>query len=194
MAAIFRKKNLISSDRPEAAHQHRNMPHERMYPGDLIHRRPGFFQPLHPHGNNLQRKTSQNNRLTDQVHQREKHCTKPVTLVAHQLSIGIFPPDHFPGILRENSGMNHRGNNLREKTSGRQKKEKESRIMGTGNSKINKTLKTIEPVTTVIDEGKFLRILAELPALQRRRSRSILKTIQPRSPLLRSIPSSSLKV
>jgi HSP20 family molecular chaperone IbpA len=37
--------------------------------------------------------------------------------------------------------------------------------MGSGNAKINKTLKTIEPVTTVIDEGKFLRILAELPGI-----------------------------
>jgi HSP20 family molecular chaperone IbpA len=37
--------------------------------------------------------------------------------------------------------------------------------MGTENFKINKTLKTIEPVTTVIDEGKFLRILAELPGI-----------------------------
>jgi len=37
--------------------------------------------------------------------------------------------------------------------------------MGTGNEKITKTLKTIEPVTTVIDEGKFLRILTELPGI-----------------------------
>jgi len=37
--------------------------------------------------------------------------------------------------------------------------------MGSGNSKINKTLKIIEPVTTVIDEGKFLRIVAELPGI-----------------------------
>jgi HSP20 family molecular chaperone IbpA len=37
--------------------------------------------------------------------------------------------------------------------------------MGTENFKINKTLKTIERVTTVIDEGKFLRILAELPGI-----------------------------
>jgi HSP20 family molecular chaperone IbpA len=38
--------------------------------------------------------------------------------------------------------------------------------MGTGNAKINKTLKIIEPVTTVIDEGKFLRILTELPGIE----------------------------
>jgi HSP20 family molecular chaperone IbpA len=37
--------------------------------------------------------------------------------------------------------------------------------MGTGTSKINKILKTIEPVTTVIDEGKFFRIFAELPGI-----------------------------
>jgi HSP20 family molecular chaperone IbpA len=37
--------------------------------------------------------------------------------------------------------------------------------MGTGNSKITKTLKIIEPVTTVINEGKFLRILTELPGI-----------------------------
>jgi HSP20 family molecular chaperone IbpA len=37
--------------------------------------------------------------------------------------------------------------------------------MGTGNEKITKNLKTIEPVTTVIDEGKFLRILTELPGI-----------------------------
>jgi HSP20 family molecular chaperone IbpA len=45
------------------------------------------------------------------------------------------------------------------------KKEKESRVMKPGNSKDHKTLKTIEPVTTVIDEGKFLRIIAELPGI-----------------------------
>ena len=37
--------------------------------------------------------------------------------------------------------------------------------MKPGNSKGHKTLKTIEPVTTVIDEGKFLRIIAELPGM-----------------------------
>ena len=35
--------------------------------------------------------------------------------------------------------------------------------MGKGNEKITKTLKIIEPVTKVIDEGRFLRILTELP-------------------------------
>jgi HSP20 family molecular chaperone IbpA len=38
--------------------------------------------------------------------------------------------------------------------------------MGTKNKKINKTLKIIEPKTTVIDEGKFLRILTELPGIE----------------------------
>ena len=37
--------------------------------------------------------------------------------------------------------------------------------MRAGNSKINKKPKIIEPVTTVIDEGKFFRILAELPGI-----------------------------
>lgn len=37
--------------------------------------------------------------------------------------------------------------------------------MRPGNSKDPTTLKTIEPVTTVIDEGKFLRIVAELPGI-----------------------------
>jgi HSP20 family molecular chaperone IbpA len=37
--------------------------------------------------------------------------------------------------------------------------------MRTGNSNNNETLKTLEPVTTVIDEGKFLRIVAELPGI-----------------------------
>ena len=37
--------------------------------------------------------------------------------------------------------------------------------MGTGKVKNTKTLKTIEPVTTVIDEGKFFRIVTELPGI-----------------------------
>ena len=37
--------------------------------------------------------------------------------------------------------------------------------MRKGNSKHSKSLKTIEPVTTVIDEGRFLRIVAELPGI-----------------------------
>lgn len=37
--------------------------------------------------------------------------------------------------------------------------------MGTGYEKMSKTLKIIEPVTTVIDEGKFLRIRTELPGI-----------------------------
>ena len=38
--------------------------------------------------------------------------------------------------------------------------------MGTGNTNIKKILEIIEPVTTVIDEGKFLRILTELPGIE----------------------------
>jgi HSP20 family molecular chaperone IbpA len=40
--------------------------------------------------------------------------------------------------------------------------------MGTENTKIN-NLKIIEPVTTVIDEGQFLRILTELPGIEERK-------------------------
>jgi HSP20 family molecular chaperone IbpA len=49
--------------------------------------------------------------------------------------------------------------------------EKESRIMGTGNTNINKTLKIVEPVTTVIDEGKVLRSLTELPGIEEQKIR-----------------------
>jgi HSP20 family molecular chaperone IbpA len=37
--------------------------------------------------------------------------------------------------------------------------------MGKGNEKTTKTLNIIEPVTKVIDEGRFLRILTELPGI-----------------------------
>jgi HSP20 family molecular chaperone IbpA len=37
--------------------------------------------------------------------------------------------------------------------------------MGKGNEKTTNTLKIIEPVTKVIDEGRFLRILIELPGI-----------------------------
>jgi HSP20 family protein len=37
--------------------------------------------------------------------------------------------------------------------------------MRTGNSKNTSPLKTIEPTTTLLDEGKFLRILIELPGI-----------------------------
>ena len=37
--------------------------------------------------------------------------------------------------------------------------------METGNSQNTRPIKTIEPVTTLIDEGKFLRILTELPGI-----------------------------
>jgi HSP20 family molecular chaperone IbpA len=47
-----------------------------------------------------------------------------------------------------------------------QKKERSTVLMDTGNETINKTLKIIEPKTTVIDEGKFLRILTELPGIE----------------------------
>jgi HSP20 family molecular chaperone IbpA len=37
--------------------------------------------------------------------------------------------------------------------------------MRTGSSKNTGPIKTIEPATTLIDEGKFLRILTELPGI-----------------------------
>jgi HSP20 family molecular chaperone IbpA len=37
--------------------------------------------------------------------------------------------------------------------------------MQTGNSQNTRPIKTIEPATTLIDEGKFLRILTELPGI-----------------------------
>jgi HSP20 family molecular chaperone IbpA len=37
--------------------------------------------------------------------------------------------------------------------------------MQTGNSQDTRPIKTIEPATTLIDEGKFLRILTELPGI-----------------------------
>jgi HSP20 family molecular chaperone IbpA len=37
--------------------------------------------------------------------------------------------------------------------------------MQTGNSQGTRPIKTIEPATTLIDEGKFLRILTELPGI-----------------------------
>jgi len=41
--------------------------------------------------------------------------------------------------------------------------------METENPEINKPMKTIEPVTTVIDEGRFLRILTELPGIEEKK-------------------------
>jgi len=43
--------------------------------------------------------------------------------------------------------------------------------MGTGDTKINKTVKIIEPVTTFIDEGKFFRIRTELPGIEEQKIR-----------------------
>jgi HSP20 family molecular chaperone IbpA len=37
--------------------------------------------------------------------------------------------------------------------------------MRTGNSKNTRPIKTIEPSTTLFDEGKFLRILTKLPGI-----------------------------
>jgi HSP20 family molecular chaperone IbpA len=46
-----------------------------------------------------------------------------------------------------------------------QKKEQESRNMETGNLNKASQLKIIEPVTTLIDDGKFLRILTQMPGI-----------------------------
>jgi HSP20 family molecular chaperone IbpA len=76
----------------------------------------------------------------------------------------IFPPIIFPAYLGKKNGTC--GITSGRKPTGTKKKEKEGRTMGTKNKKINKTLKIIEPKTTVIDEGKFLRILTELPGIE----------------------------
>ena len=134
-----------------------------MYRG-IVSKGAKSLHPMHPHDNSLQRKHTPDTRHSDQVHERDKHCTNSVILVARQLSIGIFPlPDYFPLIVRETTGMNH-GKQPHEKTRG-QKKGKGEQGMKPGNSEDHKILKTIEPVTTVIDEGKFLRIVAELPGI-----------------------------
>jgi HSP20 family molecular chaperone IbpA len=39
----------------------------------------------------------------------------------------------------------------------------ESRNMRTGNSKNTRPMKIVEPATTIVDEGTFLRIFTELP-------------------------------
>jgi HSP20 family molecular chaperone IbpA len=44
-------------------------------------------------------------------------------------------------------------------------KKTENRDMQTGNSRDAQSIKTIEPETSVIDDGKFLRILTELPGI-----------------------------
>ncbi len=43
--------------------------------------------------------------------------------------------------------------------------------MGTGDTKTDNTLMIIEPVTTVTDEGKFLRIRTELPGIAEQKIR-----------------------
>jgi HSP20 family molecular chaperone IbpA len=45
------------------------------------------------------------------------------------------------------------------------KKEKGSRNMPTNNSQNAKSIKIIEPATTLIDEGKILRIITKLPGI-----------------------------
>jgi HSP20 family molecular chaperone IbpA len=45
------------------------------------------------------------------------------------------------------------------------KSAKESRNMKREHSKNSRSMKTIEPPVTILDEGKFLRILTELPGV-----------------------------
>ena len=78
------------------------MPLERMYLKDHTQRGHVFY-PLHPQKTTSKGNEFQNIRLINQYHWCEKHCTKPVTLVANQLLIGIFTPNHFPARLRETS-------------------------------------------------------------------------------------------
>jgi HSP20 family protein len=47
----------------------------------------------------------------------------------------------------------------------KEKKETEDRNMREGNSKSTGREKTLEPVTTLFDEEKFIRILIELPGI-----------------------------
>jgi HSP20 family molecular chaperone IbpA len=55
--------------------------------------------------------------------------------------------------------------NTREKTRGPTKKKTGGRKMRKGSSNNNRKLKTTEPETTLLDEGRFLRILTELPGI-----------------------------
>lgn len=50
-------------------------------------------------------------------------------------------------------------------------REEVSRIMGTADTKTNKNGMIIEPVTTVVDEGKFVWIRAELPGIEEQKIR-----------------------
>lgn len=45
----------------------------------------------------------------------------------------------------------------------------ENRHMKTGNSHDTSAIKIVEPVTTVIEDGKFLRIVTELPGISEER-------------------------
>jgi len=65
-----------------------------------------------------------------------------------------YIPHHFPGDFWEKPWG---------ETPGHQKTEKEQRTMGKKNVKTTQPLKIIEPVTKVIEEGRFFRILTELP-------------------------------
>ena len=51
------------------------------------------------------------------------------------------------------------------KTSWLKKKETEDRNMREENSERTGMMKTLEPVTTLFDEEKFIRILIELPGI-----------------------------
>lgn len=46
----------------------------------------------------------------------------------------------------------------------------------TGNSKMSEPIKTIEPATTFFDDGKFIRILTELPGMAEEKIRIDLDT------------------
>ncbi|MCK9592661.1 MAG: hypothetical protein M0Q91_11720 [Methanoregula sp.] len=51
--------------------------------------------------------------------------------------------------------------------------------MRTGNSKKNGPRTTLEPATTVFDEGKFLRILTELPGIAEEKIKIDLENTSP---------------
>jgi len=75
------------------------------------------------------------------------------------------PPYHFLGCEPGENTITYMTDMTGGKTLGHIKKQKESRNMRTGNSKNTRHIKSTEPETTLLDEGKFLRILTKLPGI-----------------------------
>jgi HSP20 family molecular chaperone IbpA len=148
--------NLISSDRIVAA-RHRE-PSASVQTHPETSREPGNgFSPVRPQGKYLQRNNYQ---ITGSLTGFTHTTRSPASPQPHNIP-------HFSDI--HGKTRMHMKNNP-EKTGAIQE-EQERRTMGTGNPEINKTVTTIEPVTTVIDEGQFLRILTELPGIEEKKIR-----------------------